>query len=381
MPEPVIPYGRQSVDEEDVQAVAAALRGDFLTTGPLVVEFERALAAVTGARHAVAVNSGTAALHAAYAVAGVGPGDEVITSPLTFAATANAARYLGATLRFADIVPDTGLIDPTAIEAVASPRTRVVAPVDYAGAPADYGRIAPLAARRGWKVVADAAHSLGASLQGRSVGTLADLTAVSLHPVKPITTGEGGVVLTADAGLAAAAARFRSHGIERDPARLERNDGPWYHEQQELGFNYRLTDIQCALGLSQLRRLSAFIDRRNAIAARYQRDFAAIAGIELPVVAPGSRSGWHLYVVRVREAARRSPLFARLRELGLGVQVHYLPVYLHPYYRRLGYQPGLCPHAEDFYARCISLPVFPRMTDAEVARVVELVVRACREVL
>ena len=381
MPE-VIPYGRQWVDEEDLESVKQALMGDFLTTGPMVAAFESAICAYTGVGHAAVLNSGTSALHAAYAAVGLKKGDRILTSPLTFAATGNAALYLGAEPVFADIDPATGNLDPTAVAAAMDDRVRLLVPVDYAGHPADYDALVPLARERGALVVADAAHSLGARYKGRSVGTLADLTELSFHPVKPVTTAEGGAVVGADAVLVQRVTDFRSHGITRDPARLTRDEGPWYHEMHDLGFNYRLTDLQCALGLSQMRKLDRFLARRRIIAARYQEAFADCPQLVRPAEAPEVESGWHLYVVRVAgDPSRRRPFFEALRAAGLGVQVHYLPVYRHPYYEALGYRPGLCPKAEDFYARCVSLPIFPRMGEDEVDRVIDIVRRVSKEQL
>ena len=380
MPDP-IPYGRQSIDEDDIAAVSDVLRSDYLTTGPTIAAFESALSEASGATHAVAVNSGTAALHAMYFAAGVGPGDEVVTSPLTFAATANTALYLGASVRFADVDASTGNIDPTSVDRQIGPRTRAIVAVDYAGQPADYDALRAVAERNGLTLLADAAHSLGATARGRKVGTLADASAFSFHPVKPITTAEGGAVVTANPELAARAARFRTHGITRDPAEMENHDGPWFYEQHDLGFNYRLTDLQAALGTSQLHHLNGFIARRREIAARYDAELADLDGLETPSVREGVEPGWHLYVILVRDAARRRGFFERMRELGLGVQVHYIPVYLHPFYRRLGFEPGLCPVAEDRYARSVSLPVFPRMTDADVGAVVERVRSAAADLL
>jgi UDP-4-amino-4,6-dideoxy-N-acetyl-beta-L-altrosamine transaminase len=381
MPEPVIPYGRQSVDEDDIEAVARVLRSDYLTTGPALAAFEEDLQLATRARHAVAVSSGTAALHSAYAAAGIGPGDEVITSPLTFAATANAAFYLGARPVFVDVDAETGTIDPAAVEAAITPRTRAVVAVDFAGLPADYEALRAIAARRGLRLIADAAHSLGAMYEGTPVGTLADLTILSFHAVKAITTGEGGAVLTDDDAAAEFVRSFRTHGIVRAPASLRRADGPWHQEMQALGFNYRLTDMQAALGSSQLRKLDRFIARRREIADRYDRVLSDVGGISLPGRREGSESAWHLYVLRVDDPARRRLFFEALRERGLGVQVHYMPVYHHPYYQDLGYVRGLCPRAEDFSARSVSIPLYPALTDDQVARVVEAVEQAAREVL
>jgi UDP-4-amino-4,6-dideoxy-N-acetyl-beta-L-altrosamine transaminase len=369
-----IPYGRQWVDDDDVAEVVRVLRSDYLTTGPAIPAFERSLEEATGARHAVALNSGTSALHAMYFAAGLGPGDEIITSPLTFAATANAALYLGAGVRFVDVEADTGNLDPDRVGEAVSDRTKLIVPVDFAGHPADYDRLREVADRHGLQLLADAAHSLGATYRGRPVGTLADATELSFHPVKPITTAEGGAVVTDDAGIAARAARFRTHGITRDPAELEAPDeGGWWYEQHDLGFNYRLTDLQAALGRSQMGRLERFIARRREIAARYDAALADLATVELPGRRGDVESGWHLYVLRTRDPQRRRPLFERLRGDGLGVQVHYLPVYWHPYYARLGYARGTCPVAERYYRGAISLPIYPRMTDAELERSIEVV--------
>ena len=370
----VIPYGRQWLEEDDIAAVVEVLRDDFLTTGPAVPAFEAALAAASGVPHAVALNSGTSALHAMYAAAGLRAGDEIVTSPLTFAATANAALYLGATVRFADVEHDTGNLDPQRVTEALSERTRLIVAVDFAGHPADYDALRAVAERHAARLVADGAHSLGARYRGRQVGTLADATEVSFHPVKPITTAEGGAVLTADGEIARYAALFRTHGITKDSIELHHPDeGAWWNEQHILGFNYRLTDVQAALGRSQLRKLDRFIARRRAIAAAYDEAFAGLDGIQLPGRRPDVEPGWHLYVIRTREPARRRPLFERLRRAGLGVQVHYVPVYWHPYYQRLGYQRGSCANAERFYQTAISLPIYPRMTDTELARSIDVV--------
>ena len=372
----ILPYGRQWIDEDDIETVIATLKSDFLTTGPLVEEFESSLKAATGAAHAVVLNSGTSALHAAYAAAGLGPGKELVTSPLTFAATANAALYLGASVRFADVEPDTGNLDPKLLTEALPEEAGAIVPVDYAGHPAEYDVIAALARERGLPVIADAAHSLGATYRGRRVGTLADLTATSFHPVKPVTTAEGGAVFTERADFAERVRRFQSHGMHRSPDPEE----PWRSDMIELGYNYRLTDVQCALGLSQLKKLHRFIARRREIARKYLQAFQEVPGLQLPVERDHVESGWHLFVVRVPEARYRRSFFHRLRELGIGVQVHYIPVYWHPYYARLGYQRGLCPNAEDFYARAVSLPIFPKMTDGDVDLVIEQVSQAAREI-
>jgi dTDP-4-amino-4,6-dideoxygalactose transaminase len=375
---PVIPYGRQWVDDDDIAAVAEVLAGDFLTTGAAVSEFERRLCDVTGAADAVALSSGTAALHAMYQAAGLEAGDEIVTSPLTFAGTANAALYLGAAVRFADVSADTGNIDPDAAAAAVGPRTRFVVAIDFGGHPADYDALA--SALGSTPVLADSAHSLGATYKGRAVGTLAVASELSFHPVKLVTTGEGGAVVTSDRSIADRARAFRTHGIVRDEAR-QRDEGGWWNEQVVLGFNYRLTDIQAALGSSQLLRMSAFLARRRAIAARYGAALADIEGLELPSPRPETEPAWHLYPVRVREASRRRAFFDALRRLGLGVQVHYIPVYWHPWYRELGYERGMCPVAEDIYSRSVSIPMYPKLTDAELDRSIELVHEAARATL
>jgi len=377
-----IPYGRQSIDEDDVAAVVEVLRSDFITTGPRVDAFEADLKSVTGARNAVAVSSGTAALHVAYAAIGVGPGDEVITSPLTFAATANAALHLGARPVFVDVDQGTGNIDPRAVEAAITSRTKAIVAIDFTGLPADYDSLHAIARDRGLVLLADAAHSLGATYHGRRVGTLADVTTLSFHPVKAITTGEGGAILTADIAVSERCRGFRTHGVVRDPMRFRRADGPWHHEMQWLGFNYRLTDFQAALGSSQLRKLDRFVGRRRLIAARYDEAFAGFEQVQRPPIPDWAESAWHLYVLRVSSGGpQRRQFFDWLRAAGLGVQVHYLPVYRHPYYEDLGYQVGICPVAEDLSNRSVSIPIFPGLSDADVERVVAVVSQGIQETL
>lgn len=375
-----LPYGRQTIEQEDIDAVVTALRGDLITTGPAVEAFEAALASETGMPFAAVVNSGTAALHCAYHVVGLGPGKSLLTSPLTFAATANAALYLGADVRFADIDPDTGCLDPAAVAATLTTPPDVVTAVDYAGHPADYSALDQLRETTPFHLIADACHSLGGSVDGRPSGSLADLSCFSFHPVKPITTAEGGAVVTANRALDERIRRFRNHGIVRS-AEDQAVHGPWFYAQEELGYNYRLSDLHAALGLSQLRRLREMHARRVAIARSYTEALADIAALELPTEKAGFTSGWHLYVVRVREAVRRRPFFEALQAEGLGVQLHYLPVYLHPHYRRLGFKPGLCPVAEDFAARALSLPLFPGLHDTAVERVVDTIRQVAKAVL
>lgn len=377
----VLPYSTQSVDEDDIRAVDAVLESDWLTTGPTVREFERRLSSVGGVRHALAVNSGTAALHCAYAGAGLGPGDEIVTSPLTFVATASTALLLGAKVRFADVLETTGCIDPGPLAAALGSRTKLVVAVDYAGHPADYDALRQAISSSDTRLISDAAHSFGASYRGEPVGSLADATTLSFHPVKSITTGEGGAVLTSDDDWHQRAARFRNHGIVREPGELARTGESWYYEVQSLGLNYRIPDILCALGLRQLEKLERFVERRRALARRYEQALAGESALILPVEEPHVRSSWHLYVLRVREAARRDHFFRYLRENRIGVQVHYMPVYLHPVFERMGYRAGLCPVAELFASQAVSIPLFPSMTNSDVDRVIETVVRGCRATL
>jgi len=363
----LLPYGWQAIDEDDVQAALAVLRGGRLTTGPRVAEFERAVAAAVGAAHAVAVSSGTAALHAAVFAAGIGPGDEVIVPALTFAASANAVLYQGGIPVFADVRGDTLNVDPADVAARLTGRTRAIVAVDYAGQPADLDALGALARDRGLALIEDAAHALGAEYRGRRVGALADLTAFSFHPVKHITTGEGGLVTTASRELAARLRRFRNHGLETEYGeRHERGDE--YSPMVELGYNYRLTDLQCALGLSQLTRLEQFLKRRAELAQRYRMELAGQPGLLLPAVATDVRHAWHIFPVLLqpeRLRADRRTILAALRAENIGVAVHYVPVYWHPYYQARGYGRGLCPRAEWAFERLLTLPLFPAMTDED----------------
>ena len=376
----MIPYGRQWVSEEDVQAVVDVLRSDWLTTGPAVERFERAFARYVGVKQAVAVSSGTAALHAAMFALAIGPGDEVIVPAMTFAATANCVVYRGAVPVFADVDAGTLLLTPAEVEARISPRTKAIIAVDYAGQPCDYEALRSVARRFDLALVADAAHALGGSDRGRPVGGLADLSTFSLHAVKAITAGEGGMVTTGDGRLAGRMRRFRNHGFTRDH-RQRAETGSWHYEMTELGCNYRLSDIQCALGLSQLSRLDDWIARRREIAGCYDREFARRPGVEPLGVRPDVTHARHLYVIRVSRdvlGVDREEVFAALRARGVGAGVHYIPVHLHPFYReRFGTGPGDCPAAEAAYREILSLPIFPAMTDRDVARVLEAVSAAC----
>jgi perosamine synthetase len=374
----LLPYGRQTIEDDDIEAVVGVMRGAWLTTGPKVNEFESAFAAAVGARDAVAFSSGTAALHGAAFAAGLGEGDEAITTPLTFCATANCVLYQGARPVFADVEPETLTIDPDEIRRRITPRTRAIFPVDYAGHPAHLAAIREIAERHKLLVIEDACHALGAEDHGRKVGSLSDMTVFSFHPVKHITTGEGGMVSTNDVALAERLRRFRNHGIDTVSSTREAR-GDWRYEMQALGFNYRLTDIACALGLSQLAKLDRFVARRRAIAARYHEAFRGLAGLVLPAVRPDAAPSWHLYPVRVEPQVLRvdrGEVFRALRAENIGVNVHYIPVHLHPYYRdRFGDQTGAYPVSEEAYARLLSLPMFPGMSDTDVEDVVKGVIK------
>lgn len=374
----MLPYGRQSISEEDIAQVAAILRGDWLTTGPTVAAFEKAIGDLAGGHRAVSVTSGTAALHTAYATLGLGPGDEVVSTPMTFVATTSTASILGAKVVFADIDEETGLIDPAAVEPLVTERTKVVAAVDYAGQAAEYDVLQPLADAVGAVTLGDAAHSIGGGYRGRPVGDLADITAFSFFPTKNMTTGEGGAVVFKDAALAQRAHEFHFIGLVRDADRFQiEGEGPWHQEVHEFGLNYRLTDIACALGLAQLQRLETFKRRRAEITARYNAAFAEVDGVRTPVQRPGTDPVWHLYPLRIRDGRRRE-IFERMRADGIGVQVNYMPVYWHPVYANAGYRRGLCPVAEAYYAEELSLPLFPDLTDSQVDQVVESVIKALR---
>jgi UDP-4-amino-4,6-dideoxy-N-acetyl-beta-L-altrosamine transaminase len=364
----VIPYGRQDVSEADIQAVVDVLRGDWLTTGPTVERFEEAIADWTGGVPAVAVSSGTAALHAAYAAAGLGPGDEVITPPITFVATQATLMHLGATPVFADVEPDTATIEPDAVEAAVTGRTAAIVAVDYAGHPADMDALRGIADKYKLLLIEDAAHSLGSTYRGRPVGSLADITTFSFFPTKNITTGEGGAVVSPHADLLERARRFSRQGLVRDPREFSiSTEGAWHQEVHSIGLNYRLTDIQAALGLSQLARLNDFRERRAQIKAAYDESFAGLPGVDVPPQRRNTEPMWHLYPVRV-PAASRGNVFAHLRSVGIGVQVNYLPAYRHPALTHLA-NPEDFPSSEEFYAREISLPIHFALTSEEVMRV------------
>lgn len=365
----MIPYGRQYIDDDDLAAVVQVLRGDWLTTGPAVEEFEKALRKWTGDTPVVAVSSGTAALHAAYAGAGIAPGDEVITPPITFVATQAALVHLGAVPVFADVEGDTATIDPAAVEAAVTTRTTAIVAVDYAGHPADMAAIRDIASRHGLLVIEDAAHSLGSTYEGQAVGSLADMTTFSFFPTKNITTAEGGAVASAHSDLLLRTRRFARQGLIREQEELLLSEeGPWHQEVHEVGLNYRLSDVQAALGLSQLSKLAAFKERRAAIKAYYDDALRDLPGVDIPAQRSAVDPVWHLYPLRVPTAQRRD-IFVQLRQQGIGVQVNYLPAYRHPALAALG-QPEEFPSSEEFYAREISLPIHAGLTDSDLDRVI-----------
>lgn len=372
-----IPYGRQTVDESDIAAVVEVLRSSFLTQGPAVAAFETAFAEVCDAPHAVAFSSGTAALHGAAFAAGASPGTDLLTSAMTFSASANCGVYLGATPRFADIDAVTWNVSPQTVAAALTPETRVVIPTHFAGLAADVAGIRAVVGNE-VVIVEDAAHALGAVRAGERIGACrhADMAIFSTHPLKTITTGEGGVVTTRDAGLVERLRSFRNHGFGGDVVRMTAEHGGWFREQQELGHNLRLSDIHSALGTSQLRRAGAFVERRNAVADRYREGLADVAALELPPAVPdGDVHAYHLFVVRHREgAAARRRLYDALHAAEILAQVHYIPVYWHPYYERTyRYERGMCPEAERYYGGCLSLPCFPTLTEQDQARVIAVV--------
>lgn len=369
--ESFLSYGKQHIDEDDIAAVVETLRSPFLTQGPKVEEFERTIADYVGAKYAVAFSNGTAALHGACYAAGIGVGDEVITTPITFAATSNAVLYCGGTPVFADIDERTYNIDPKEVEKKITANTKAIMPVDFTGQPVDLDAIMKIAEKHNLVVIEDGAHSLGATYKGRKVGSQAHMTMFSFHPVKPITTGEGGIITTNSEAFYEKLKLFCSHGISKTAYSVEQGD--WYYEMIELGFNYRMNDIQAALGLSQMRRLDGFIERRREIAALYHEKLAKIPGVILPAQLNGIESGWHLYMIQLDCSVlkkSRKEIFDEMRALNIGVHVHYIPVYWHPYYQGLGYEKGLCPVAEKWYEQAMTLPIFPGMTDADVEDVV-----------
>ncbi|AEB57998.1 aminotransferase WbpE [Ectopseudomonas mendocina] len=384
----MIPYGRQDITQSDIDAVISVLQSDFLTQGPMVPGFEQAVAAHVGAQHALAVNSATSALHIACLALGLGPGDHLWTTPVTFVASANCALYCGAQVDFVDIDPSTYNLCPKALEQKLEVAERdgrlpkVLVAVHLCGQPCDMQAIAKLAKRYGFKVIEDASHAIGGRYQGEFIGNCrySDITVFSFHPVKIITTAEGGMVLTNDAELASEMTLLRSHGITRDPAQMTQDsDGPWYYQQIGLGFNYRMTELQAALGISQMQRLDQYVARRHQLAARYDELLA-----DLPLITPwqhpDSYSGLHLYVIRLqldKIGKSHRQVFELLREKGVGVNLHYIPVHTQPYYQAMGFKSGDFPEAERYYREAISLPMFQTLSDQDQDRVVAVL----REVL
>ncbi|GLC87791.1 UDP-4-amino-4,6-dideoxy-N-acetyl-beta-L-altrosamine transaminase [Lysinibacillus piscis] len=371
-----ISYGRQSIDDEDIQLVIDTLRSPNLTQGPKILEFEQAVANYVGAKYAVAFCNGTAALHGACYATGIGEDDEVITSPITFAASANCVRYVGGTVVFADIDAVTYNIDPTQIRAKITSKTKAIIPVDFTGQPANMDAIMQIAKEHNLVVIEDGAHSFGANYKGRKVGTQAHMTMFSFHPVKPITTAEGGVIVTDNEEYYKKLLRFRSHGIEHTAYADEQGD--WYYEMTDLGYNYRMTDLQAALGISQMAKLDLFLQRRRDIATMYTNALKDVEGIQIPQQLEHTQSGWHLYMLQLKSANRKH-VFEAMRATNIGVHVHYIPVYWHPYYQQLGYFKGLCPVAEKWYEQALTLPIHPSLTDEEIQFVIRTLIAIVKD--
>jgi len=374
--EKMLPYGHQYIDKEDIQAVESVLKSDWLTQGPEVMEFEKNVVERVGAKYAVATSSGTAALHTACFAAQIGKGDEAITTPITFVASSNCVLYRGGSPVFADIKMDTYNIDPEDIKRKITKNTKAIIPVDYTGQPADLDEIKEIAEKHSLIVIEDASHALGATYKGRKVGSISDMTVFSFHPVKLITTGEGGMVVTNNKEFYDRMKMFVTHGITKEKDKLFDYQGPWYYEMQYLGYNYRLTNVQCALGISQLKKLDKFIKRRREIVSMYNKGLKDIEEIILPFKKPDVKSSWHLYMIRLKldklKVSRRQ-VFEALRAENIGVHVHYIPVYLQPFYQKLGYKRGLCPNAERYYEEAITAPIFPAMADEDVKDVIKAI--------
>lgn len=377
-----LPYGQQWIEDDDIEEVVKVLKSDYLTTGPKIEEFEEKFGKYVGVKYAVAISNGTAALHGASFAAGIKEGDEVITTPITFAASANCILYQGGKPIFADIDSSTYNIDPKDIEKKISSKTKAIVPVDFTGQPVNIDEINDIAKKYDLMVIEDGAHSLGAEYKGKKTGSLVDMTTFSFHPVKHITTGEGGMITTNNKELYEKLKLFRTHGITRDKKILyNKNEGSWYYEQLELGYNYRITDIQCALGISQLNKIDKFLRRRREIAEKYNEYLKDIDGIVLPYQEEYIKSSWHLYVIQLeleKFKVGRREIFEALQAENIGVNVHYIPVYYHPYYQKLGYKKGLCPNAEKLYERIITIPLYPKMTDKDVKDVVEALDRVLK---
>lgn len=369
-------YGKQYIDDEDINAVVDVLKNDFLTTGPQIEAFEKKVANYVGAKYAVAVSSGTAGLHMACYAAGITKDDEVVVSAMTFVASANCVLYCGGIPVFADINEKSYNIEPKEIEKKITNQTKAIIPVDFTGQAVDMDEIIKIADRHKLIVIEDAAHALGSEYKGSKIGNKANMTVFSFHPVKPITTGEGGMVVTNDEALYKKMLLFRSHGISREQEKLTHHEGPWYYEQLDLGYNYRITDIQCALGISQMNKIDGFIKRRREIVKRYNEAFKEISEITIPYEEEYSNSGWHLYVIKFDlesfNCTRRN-IFEALQGENIGVNVHYIPVYKHPYYEKLGYKKNLCKNTEQLYNSIVTLPLFPKMNEKDITDVIKAV--------
>lgn len=368
-----IPYGKHCIEDDDIEAVGRALKRDYIATGPGIAEFEEAFAKYVGSKYAVALSSGTAALHACCFAIDIKPGDEVITTPLTFAASANCVLYCGGTPVFADVDPYTYNISPEEIEKHITDKTRAIIPVHFTGQPCDMDHIHEIARKHNLFVIEDAAHATGAEYNGRKIGSISDMTIFSFHPVKHMTTCEGGMVTTNNEELYKKIRAFRAYCITKDPELLEdKEDGPWHYEMQGLGYNYRISDVMCALGTSQLKKIDRFVNRRREVAGRYNEEMKNFEHIVLPYQAEGCKSSWHLYTILIKDGKRREA-YLKLKEAGIGVDVHYLPVYKHPYYQKHGYRDVKCPCAELIYDQILSIPVFYKLTEEEQTYVIQAV--------
>jgi len=372
-----LPYGHQWIDNKDISEVTKVLKSDFITQGPKIKEFEEVVAKYCNIKYAVAFSSGTAALHSAAFTAGIKQNDEAITSPMTFVASSNCVLYLNGTVKFADIKKDTYNINPNEIKKRITKKTKVLIPVDYAGQPCDLDEVNEIANENNLIVIEDASHAIGAEYKGKKIGGLTDLTIFSFHPVKHITTGEGGMVLTNNEEFYEQLLMFRTHGITKNPKKMNKNEGRWYYEMQTLGYNYRLTELQCALGLSQFKKIDKFIKRRREIVKKYNKAFKDINEIIIPYEKPDVKSSYHLYVIQLRLEklkAGRKQIFDALRAENIGVHVHYIPVHLQPYYmKHFGFKKGEFPVAENYYERCLTLPLYPQMSDEDIDDVIHAV--------